>query len=564
MREEDQRGYTCRAQAGPGTAQGHQGPSRRRLCLLHRQRTLIGALPPISRLVTSFLRRPIGARIMVAAVVVATALMAAQQGISQAAPRLRPTPPDSILPTNVGVGIPSTHAVTLGFAEPMDRASVADGLLLAPQALVSLQWSADGRSLSIAPVSRWQTDQRYLLVLPASARVARGGTLSAPLRFSFTTQTAPTITDFEVSELATNPADDRPSVLERAPNTAAGSPADTATETTARTSIRIGFSAAMDRADVERSFVVTPQLAGSVTWDGGFLVFTPTNRLSSGARYAVSLVGAHDLDGNQLGGDANFSFTTAAAAQVVRVQPASGAKGITSRLVQVWFSRAMDTATTARAFQLVDTTTGRAVRGSLTWNERSTQLSFAPAAALAAGDRFTIRLRAGSADADGNAVVSAFGFTTKAATARVISYGAVPVGSSSAQAYALAKINASRAAYGLAPLRLDPAISAVAAAHAWDMVRYGYFSHTGRDGSDVQARLRAAGISFTWASENICETSRTSITAAIDWCHSIMMAEPYPGYWNHIANILSTHFTRVGFGYASGGGRTVLTWDFAG
>jgi uncharacterized protein YkwD len=498
-------------------------------------------------------------------VVVAIALMSAQQGISQAAPPLRPAPPASILPTNLGVGIPSTHAVTLDFAEPMDRASVTDGLLLAPQALVTMQWSANGRSLSIAPVSRWQTDQRYLLALPASTRLAAGSLMGAvPLRFSFTTQTAPTITDFEVSELATNPADDRPSVLERAPNAAAGSPADTATETTARTSIRIGFSAAMDRADVERSFGVTPQLAGSVSWDAGFLVFTPTNRLSPGARYAVSLVGAHDLDGNQLGGDANFSFTTAAAAQVVRVQPASGAKGTTTRLVQVWFSRAMDTTATARAFQLVDTTSGRAVRGSLTWNERSTQLSFAPAAALAAGHRFTIRLRAGSADADGNTVVSAFGFTTKAATARVISYGTVPVGSSSAQAYALAKINASRAAYGFGPLRLDPAISAVAAGHAWDMVRYGYFSHTGRDGSDVQARLRAAGISFSRASENICETSRTSITAAIDWCHSIMMAEPYPGYWNHIANILSTHFTRVGFGYATGGGRTVLTWDFAG
>src|SRR6266540_4633964 len=185
MRVEDEHGYTGCAQAGPGTAPGHQGPSRRRLCLLHRQRTLIGALPPIIRLVTSSLRRPIGARIIVAAVVVAIALMAAQQGISQAAPPLRPAPLASILPTNVGVGIPSTHAVTLGFAEPMDRASVADGLLLAPQALVTLQWSADGRSLSIAPISRWQTDQRYLLALPASTRLAGGSLLAAPLRFSF-------------------------------------------------------------------------------------------------------------------------------------------------------------------------------------------------------------------------------------------------------------------------------------------------------------------------------------------------------------------------------------------
>jgi len=558
----DLRGYTAWAHARCTTRPGRQRLRRRRIGLLHRQRTLIGALHPTFRHLTSTLRRPTGARITVAAVVVALALLAAQQGLSQAAPPFRPAPPVSILATTLGVGIPSTHPVTLGFAAPMDRASVADGIVIAPRATVTLHWSGDGRSLSIAPASRWQTGRRYLIALPPSTRLANGATLQAPLRFAFTTQTAPTITDFEVSEVATTTAEQRPSVLEPASRPAPRSPTDTASGTTVRTSIRIGFSAAMDRADVERSFLITPFLAGSLTWDAGFLIFTPANRLQSGARYAVSLTGARDLEGNALAGDATFSFTTAAAAQVVRVQPTAGAKGITVKVVQVWFSAAMDTAAAARAFQLVDLTVGRAVRGSLTWNQRSTQLSFAPAAALPSGHSFEIRLRAGTVDADGNAVASVFGFTTRAAV-RALSYGIVPVGSSSAQAYALAKINASRAQYGLAPLRLDPAISAVAAAHAWDQIRYGYFSHTGRDGSDVKARLRAAGITFSWAGENQCETGRPSITSSIDWCHSIMMAEPYPGYPNHIGNILSTHFTRVGFGYATGGGRTVLTWDFA-
>ena len=75
--------------------------------------------------------------------------------------------------------------------------------------------------------------------------------------------------------------------------------------------------------------------------------------------------------------------------------------------------------------------------------------------------------------------------------------------------------------------------------------------------------MRAAGISFTHAGENQCY-DYGSITSAIAWCHSIMMAEPYPGYWNHIANILNPNFTRVGFGYAvKSNGEIIMTWDFA-
>jgi hypothetical protein len=42
------------------------------------------------------------------------------------------------------------------------------------------------------------------------------------------------------------------------------------------------------------------------------------------------------------------------------------------------------------------------------------------------------------------------------------------------------------------------------------------------------------------------------------------MAEPYPGYFNHIANILSPRFSRVGIGIAQSGGKIYVVWDFAG
>jgi uncharacterized protein YkwD len=42
------------------------------------------------------------------------------------------------------------------------------------------------------------------------------------------------------------------------------------------------------------------------------------------------------------------------------------------------------------------------------------------------------------------------------------------------------------------------------------------------------------------------------------------MSEPYPGYPNHIGNILSSHYNRVGVGIAQSGSKVIIVWDFAG
>jgi uncharacterized protein YkwD len=173
-------------------------------------------------------------------------------------------------------------------------------------------------------------------------------------------------------------------------------------------------------------------------------------------------------------------------------------------------------------------------------------------------------LATGSLDADGNALTAAWSFSTKA----VVVYAPRPAGprpapSADAVTYALNQINASRSAYGLGPLVLSSAISAVAAAHAWDQMENGYFSHTGLDGSTTQSRLRAAGISFGWSGENECTYSgMTNVMSVLDYCHRVFMSEPYPGYANHIGNILSTHYRRVGIGIAQSGSHVIIVWDF--
>ncbi len=451
----------------------------------------------------------------------------------------------SILPESVGIGIHSGSPVTLEFGEPVDPVAVQSALAISPVQQFRLQWSADRRSVEVSPVRRWLTDQRYVVAV-------------GERHFTFTTQTAPRITDFGVRQVDTAPGNLR-QLGE------AEIPPDTVADASARTAIQVTFGAIMDRDDVERAFVLSPSVPGAFSWRGTVMTFTPAERFSSDARYAVSLSGAQDADGNPLRGDSSFSFTTRAGAQLVRVSPAIGATKVTDTQVLLWFSQPMRANLSGAALSVTDLVTGAKLPGRKTWNATDTQLRFAPSRAFAIGHRFRVRLSDGAVDADNNPVTAEWTFSTPSPVARATAKpsGQVPATRSGLVAYALNQVNAARASYGLNALVIDPAISAVSAAHAWDMMNNNYFSHTSLDGRTYQDRLRNAGISFGYSGENICSYGGQSDPyAVLDWCHSTFMAEPYPGYANHKGNILGAHFRRMGVGVAQVGSKVIVVWDF--
>lgn len=518
-------------------------------------------------------------RVSVTAVALAIVFVISQQSPSQAgrAPD-RPSVASSLLPTNVGVGIQTDDAVTLTFDEPMDRASVEAALLVSPREPVAFGWSPDGKSVRIAPATRWQTDQRYVVAVPAGVRTAGGGELDAPANASFTTETAPTIVDFQlrfapatVNEPGIVRAEDAAAITADPLAAPAAKPADTATRVSSRTHISFEFSAAMDHAATEAAFVISPAVQGTFAWTGNRLVFEPLTPLAPDSRYAVSLGIARDAEGNRIGGDTSFSFTTREGAQLASARPNIGEREVSGRTVGLRFSQPMNVASVAHAFSVTNVGTDAAVAGKLSWNVAHTHLTFTADADFAPSSAFTVSLD-GAADADGNLIDTSYVFRTVVPVvvapprpaATTAPRPAAPAPSADAVQYALNQINASRAQYGFAPLVLDGAVSAVANAHAWDMLQYNYFSHTGRDGSTVRTRLSRAGVSYSYSGENICYHSGISVTATLQYCHATFMSEPYPGYYNHIGNILNPDFRRVGIGIASSGGRVYIAWDFAG
>jgi uncharacterized protein YkwD len=113
----------------------------------------------------------------------------------------------------------------------------------------------------------------------------------------------------------------------------------------------------------------------------------------------------------------------------------------------------------------------------------------------------------------------------------------------------LCLLNGERADRGLAPLALNPQLSAGAGAYAQDLVAGSYFSHTGRDGSDLRTRVARTGYlrhDRAWAlGENLAWGTGSLATPGsimVAWMNS-------PG---HRDNILNPEFREIGIGIVTG------------
>ncbi len=107
----------------------------------------------------------------------------------------------------------------------------------------------------------------------------------------------------------------------------------------------------------------------------------------------------------------------------------------------------------------------------------------------------------------------------------------------------LDRVNAVRAAAGVAPLALCGTLTVAAQGHAEDMADAGYFSHDSADGRSPGDRLRSAGYDGRTWGENIA-AGYSDVTAVMaGWVDS-------PG---HYANLVRASFTHLGVGRADGG-----------
>lgn len=108
------------------------------------------------------------------------------------------------------------------------------------------------------------------------------------------------------------------------------------------------------------------------------------------------------------------------------------------------------------------------------------------------------------------------------------------------EAYGL--INRQRAAHGLTPLRADPSLGRLARIKSRDMASGGYFDHSSPTYGSPFSMMKALGVSYSSAGENIAKGYHTAAQVAAAWMSSD----------SHRANLLSERYTTMGIGHFNG------------
>jgi len=103
-------------------------------------------------------------------------------------------------------------------------------------------------------------------------------------------------------------------------------------------------------------------------------------------------------------------------------------------------------------------------------------------------------------------------------------------------------VNEERAKAGLAPLTLDAKLSEVAMLKAKDMYDNNYFDHQSPTYGSPFDMMRANGITYNTAGENIAKGQRTPEEVMNAWMNSE----------GHRKNILNSSFTKIGVAYYNG------------
>lgn len=104
-------------------------------------------------------------------------------------------------------------------------------------------------------------------------------------------------------------------------------------------------------------------------------------------------------------------------------------------------------------------------------------------------------------------------------------------------------VNVERAKAGLPALKTDWELARVAEHKSLDMKNKGYFSHNSPTYGSPFDMIKAYGISYRSAGENIAQGQRSAQQVVTAWMNSS----------GHRANILNKNYTHIGVGYVADG-----------
>ncbi len=126
-------------------------------------------------------------------------------------------------------------------------------------------------------------------------------------------------------------------------------------------------------------------------------------------------------------------------------------------------------------------------------------------------------------------------------TAQADNSDSLPAGLTAEERQMINLVNRERVERGLAPLKVDMELVRTARLKSRDMVDNNYFAHQSPTYGSPFDMMRAAGIRYRYAGENLAGAPR------VDWAHRNLMNSP-----GHRANILNPNYTHIGIGIVDG------------
>jgi hypothetical protein len=194
------------------------------------------------------------------------------------------------------------------------------------------------------------------------------------------------------------------------------SPYDGQVDASVHSSIRIRFRRPMDMESFESAFHVQPAAPGDFNWivtsSPGWpyeVLFKPSGFLATNTLYQVTIAEtASDTSGISLSEPYVFCFTTEPV-KVADTSPGDAQTWVAPILeVRVIFNANMNIQSVEEAFEMVDSELNE-VTGGITWVD-SRYLRFAPNAALATSETYTVTIGATASDLSGSKLPEAYSF----------------------------------------------------------------------------------------------------------------------------------------------------------
>ncbi len=249
-------------------------------------------------------------------------------------------------------------------------------------------YSFNGRTASLTPLGMLTANTVYTVTITTGAKDSAGNSIAANYIWNFTTGSAPVV-------VATDPVNGDLSVP-------------------LNKTISASFSTAMNPTTLNKSTFQVKKgatvLDGVYTYSGTTISFKPTLPLEVNSAYtATILASVRDLNGNSMGADYNWAFSTNSIPAVTSTDPSPGATNVVlNKIITANFNKPMDPNTiNTSTFLLKDGAT--AILGTVSYTALTA--SFAPNVALTPNRLYTATITTGAKDPSGNALAADYTWT---------------------------------------------------------------------------------------------------------------------------------------------------------